>query len=103
MMVFLISERRTIIVNTYSIQKFRVSNLQITSTEYAANTLQQRILPREAIPSHCLKAIRWTGHVISDFQRKSSMENNRRESALKVARRNATTRKCVYETLCPQL
>ena len=32
--------------------KFRVSNLQIISTIDAANTLHQRILPREAIPSH---------------------------------------------------
>ena len=32
--------------------KFRVFNLHITSTVYAANTLHQRILPREAIPSH---------------------------------------------------
>ena len=34
--------------------KFRVSNLHITSTPDAANTctLHQRILPREAIPSH---------------------------------------------------
>ena len=32
--------------------KFRVSNLHITSTPDAANTFRQRILPREAIPSH---------------------------------------------------
>ena len=32
--------------------KFRVRNLHITSTQYAANTLHQRIFPREAIPSH---------------------------------------------------
>ena len=37
-----------------------------------------------------LAQLRWTGHVISDFHRKSSMENYKRESVLKVARRNAT-------------
>ena len=31
--------------------KFRVSNLHITSTLDTANTLYQRILPKEAIPS----------------------------------------------------
>ena len=36
-----------------------------------------------------LAQLRWTGHVIR-IQRKFSMENYRRESALKVARRNAT-------------
>ena len=34
--------------------KFRVSNLHITSTPDAANTLHQHILPREAIPSQCI-------------------------------------------------
>ena len=32
--------------------KFRVRNLHITSTQYAANTLHQHIFPRAAIPSH---------------------------------------------------
>ena len=35
------------IVNTYSIKKFKVSNLHVTSTTDAANTLHQCILPKE--------------------------------------------------------
>ena len=38
-------------------------------------------------------AVAWNGHALrmtNDFQRKFSMEHYRRESALKVARRNAT-------------
>ena len=37
-----------------------------------------------------LAQLSWTGHLMSNFQRKSCMENYKMESALKVARRNAT-------------
>ena len=40
------------ILNTYSIHKVSSLNLHITSTQYAAYALRQRIFPREAIPSH---------------------------------------------------
>ena len=43
---------------------------------------------------HALTELRWTDHVkeclTSQFQRKFYMENYRRESAIKVVRRNAT-------------
>ena len=38
--------------NTYLIHKVSSLKLHITSTQYAANMLHQRIFPREAIPSH---------------------------------------------------
>ena len=37
-----------------------------------------------------LAKLRWTGHVMSDCQRKFSMVNLRKENALKLAKRNAT-------------
>ena len=47
---------------------------------------------RDAKHAYCLKAstAKMDWPLMSDFQRKSSMENYKRESAIKVARRNAT-------------